>query len=111
MDATDALRLIVARSPRAAENALRTMAAARNNSPVLQTRYIICLQMALADPDAEFTAAERQLLADGIPDSDSDTRGYTLRIRLTDGERECLTREATEAGQTMSEYARRRLFG
>lgn len=37
-------------------------------------------------------------------------RIFTLRVRLTDAERDRLQKEADRLGQTLSEYARRKIF-
>ena len=110
MDTIAALKLIIARSPRAAEEAIRTIAAARNNSPVVQIRYLNTLQRALADPEATFSPDERDLLADGIETPESESREFMLRVRLTDTERSMLQAAADETGTSMSEYVRRKLF-
>ncbi len=109
-DIIDALKLVIARSPRAAEDAIRTIAAARNNSPVLQVRYSNVLIQALADPEASFTPDERAILAAGIEAPESESRDFTLRVRLTDAERASLQAAANAAELSMSEYVRSKLF-
>jgi len=111
MDIIDALKTIIARSPRAAETAVRTIAAARNNSPVLQTRYANVLIMAMADPEATFTPEERAILASAVEAPESSSRDFILRVRLTDQERAELQQLADQDGIGMSEYVRRKLFG
>jgi hypothetical protein len=110
MDIIDALKLIIAKSPRAAEEAVRTIAAVRNNSPVVQIRYATVLTRALADPEAYFSLEERELLASMIEAPDSSGRDFTFRLRLTDSERAALQAAADETGMSMSEYARRKIF-
>ncbi len=111
MDIIEALKVIIARSPRAAEQAIRTIEAARNRSPVLQTRYSNVLIMAMADPEAKFTQDERELLAAGIEAPEGESRDFMLRVRLTDAERIALQDAAEADNQSMSEYARRKIFG
>jgi hypothetical protein len=111
MDTIEALKLIIARSPRAAEHAVIAIQAARNKSPILQARYAQVLTMALADPAAEFTADERAVLAAGIDGGDAGGRDFTLRVRLTEQERVSLSDAADAEGISLSEYVRRRLFG
>jgi hypothetical protein len=105
-----ALQLIIARSPNAAEEALRTLAAARNNSPVLQIRYNVLLIRAFADPNAAFSNDERALLASAIEAPETDSRDFMLRVRLTDAERANLESASAAAGLSMSEFTRQKLF-
>lgn len=110
-DIIDALKTIVARSPRAAGEAMRTIVAARNNSPVLQARYAQVLIRALADPDAKFTDEEREALAAGIDAPEpGGGRDLVFRLRLSGDERMALENAAAAAGLNMSDYVRRRLF-
>jgi hypothetical protein len=111
MDMIEALKLIVARSPRASSNALRAILAVRNNSPVASVRYVQVLIEALADPEASFTPEERELIAKGIESPDKSGRGFLLRVRLTEQEQYQLTTAAEDAGMTISEYVRRKIFG
>lgn len=106
----EALKIIIAKSPNAAEEAIRAIAAARNNSPILQIRYSNALTRALADPQANFTPEEREILSSVIESTPSETREFTLRIRLTDSERADLQTAADADNLTMSEYARRKIF-
>jgi hypothetical protein len=110
MDIIDALKIIIAHSPRASEQAIRTIAAVRNNSPVIQIRYANVLIMALADPEADFTQAERELLAAVIETPGTATRDFTLHLRLTSSERVELEQAAQTAGLSLSEYSRQQLF-
>jgi hypothetical protein len=110
----DALRLIVAKSPRAAAEAVRTMTALRAGSPILQHRYQRVLEMALADPAAEFTSDERAVLADALTAGEaveSGTRDRILRVRLSPAEWADLEATAADSGETLSSYVRRQLFG
>ena len=111
MDIIDALKIIIARSPRAAETAVRTIEAARHNSPVLQTRYANVLIMALADPEATFSPAERATLATAIEAPETNSREFMLRVRLTEQDRAELQQLSEQDGIGMSEYVRRKLFG
>ncbi len=107
----EALRIIVAKSPNAAHFALQCLQAIRAKSPLVQVRYNQTVQIALSDPKAEFTPDERAILAEGLGIGDTDPRDYTLRIRLTRRERIELTDRAEGADLSLSEYARRQLFG
>ncbi len=106
----EALKVIIAKSPNAAEEAIRTIAAARNNSPILQVRYSNVLIRAMADPSADFTKDEREMLASAIEAPDGGNRGFMLRVRLTDDERIALQDAANQAGQSMSEFVRQKIF-
>ncbi len=109
-DIVQALQIIIARSPNASEEALRTISAVQNNSPVAQNRYLFVLQRALADQDANFTPEERQMLAEAIDPGAIEGRDYTLHIRITASERAELERAAERTGMSMSEFARSRIF-
>lgn len=91
--------------------AIKCLQAIRVNSPVTQIRYNHVVELALNDPQANFTPEDRALLAGYLTVSSESTRDYTLRVRLTDVERAQLQEAADQAGQDMSEYVRRKLFG
>jgi hypothetical protein len=108
----EALRLIIAKcNPHTAEEAIRTMAALRNNSPVLQIRYLNVLQRALSDDTANWTPEERLILAEAVevPEG-SATKDFTLRLRITTQEHAHLQNLADEAGLSVSEYVRRKIL-
>lgn len=109
---TQAAKLIIARcSAPTGEEAIRLLAAVRANSPMVQTRYQVLLIRALADPEADFTPAERETLAAGIePQDGSGSRDFTLRVRLNSAEQASLQVAAEAAGMSMSEYVRSKLF-
>jgi len=108
----DALKLIIARSPSAGENAVRALASARAGSPMAQTRYQQVLIQALADPQAEWTSEERMTLADAVSGAaETSTRTHMLHVRLSDAERARLERRAGDAGMSMSEYVRSLILG
>lgn len=104
----NALRIIIARSPDAARHAINTIRAIQARSPIVQDRYNRVVDLALSDPQATFTAEERAALAEFVTVSGSDTgtREYTLRVRLTDNERDDLEARAENAGQSLSQYVR-----
>jgi hypothetical protein len=105
-----ALKLIIAKSPNAGEEAIRTLAAVRTNSPQMSVRYANLLIRAFADPKATFTPEERLVLASAASSGADDNRSYTLRVRLTDEERDKLFKTAEESKLSISEYARKKLF-
>lgn len=110
MDIIEALKVIIAKSPNASEEAIRTIAAARNRSPILQVRYSNVLIRAFADPAAKFTPAERELLSSVIEAPEGQGRDYTLRVRLTNAERAQIETAADAAGMNVSDYVRSKLF-
>jgi hypothetical protein len=62
----NALRLIAAKSPNAMHEAIKTIQAIDLNSPMAQRRYNHTVQIAFNDPQAEFSADERAMIADGL---------------------------------------------
>ena len=62
----NALRLIAAKSPNAMREAINTIRAINLNSPVAQRRYNRVVEIAFNDPQAEFSADERAMIADGL---------------------------------------------
>jgi len=105
-----ALKLIIARSPDGAYEAMRTLLAIRVSSPMIQQRYHRTIEIALGDPQAQFTADERALLAEHLEIVPDGTRDFTLRIRLTAAEHEELIATADDEHTTVSEFVRRQLF-
>ena len=105
----NALRIIISGSATASQEAIDCMRAIREDSPVVALRFERVVKMALSDPRAEFTQEERRTLSDALLPADT-SRSFVLRIRLTDEERSHLTAAAAGLGQSMSEYARRKIF-
>ena len=106
----DALKLIAGRSGDAMRDALKAIQAVNAGSPMVQQRYNQVAEIALNDASAGWTSSERQSIVAHIDAADSDTRDYSLRIRLTDSERDTLKRQSDLYGQTLSEYVRRMIF-
>lgn len=107
---SDALRTIIAGSPAAARDAMDCLRAIAAKSPIVQTRYNNAVSVALSDPQAEFTAEQRALMAEHVVVDDAETRSV-ITLRLTPSERAAIASAADGAGQTVSEYMRARLFG
>lgn len=105
-----ALKIIIAKSPAAARRAAHAIQVVQVNSMSANTRYFEAVRAALDDPDASFTAEDRAALAAGYTVEPDETRDYTLRIRLTDRERQALALASETAGMTISEYARQMIF-
>ena len=102
----DAKRLMAAKSPTAAE-ALGA-GVFKNCS---QARMNHAASIALADHEADFTPAERTLIASFIEsESDDEPRSFMLRVRLTETEQERLQEMADAQKMDMSEYTRWKLF-
>ena len=104
----DALRLIIAKSPAAAGQAMKTLHAVSVKSPLLQHRYNATLDMALNDPKAAFTSEERALLAQ-FAAAGEKIRETRLQVRLTISEKLYLRQLATERNMTLSDYVREQL--
>lgn len=79
-----ALQLIVSKSPAAADEALDCLKAIRAKSPVVGRRYEHTVQIALNDPQAEWTPADRALVASYIGDDDDEGGTKQRNIRLSD---------------------------
>jgi hypothetical protein len=79
-DTVATLRLIAARSPRAADRALTAIRAAEVRSPVLATRLLHVVRDALRDTEAEWTPDERAQIAAliAVPDAASEDARRTL---------------------------------
>jgi hypothetical protein len=105
-----ALKLIITKSESAMHEAMKCLQAIQVNSPMIQTRYNHVVEIALNDPTADFSQAERALLAEHLEAAETATRDFTLRIRLTDAERTQLQEAANQDRLSMSEYVRRKSF-
>lgn len=105
----EALRIIVAKSPLAASQAMQTLQALRVKSPVLQDRYNRTVQSAMSDPGANFTVDERALIAEYIGGEPSTVRLYDVRIRVTADEKAAVQEMATSEGKTVSDLIRERI--
>jgi hypothetical protein len=79
------------------------------SKPCAQVRYNIAAQAALADAGANLTPDQRTLIASFIESTEPETRGYTLRVRLTESERDELQSRADSEQMELSEYVRRAL--
>ncbi len=135
----NALRIIIAKSPAAMREAIDTFQALDAQRIAIQQQYNQVVQLALNDPQAEFTGEERAILAGNLAGSspsiltggdegkrvfimglhlDDDEhadlpepgRVIMLRVRLTGREHDVLEEAANQIGVSMSEYVRRRLF-
>lgn len=108
MDLTleDALRLIAARCPSIASEAIKSI---RATGRTRQMRYDWLVEQALRDPEAAWTAEERGALVALVSDGYEPPLARTVAARVTTEEHERITQEAEAAGQTVSEYVRMRL--
>lgn len=79
----NALKLIVARSPQAGEEALSCLKAILANSPMIQVRYENVVALAFRDPQAAFTPDERATIASHLLSTDNDAI-QPRSIRLSD---------------------------
>lgn len=82
------------------------------DSPIIQTRLNRVVELALIDPDCYLTPNERELIASLVEvEAEQDTnRTKNLMIRLTEIEHQELQFLADEAGKTMSDYVRSKIF-
>lgn len=113
MPMSDALKVIVAKSPAAAPEAVATLRAIHARSSIVSLRYNRTVEAALADPKATFTPDERALLAEFVAtDPDDAPRTRTLpAVRVTEDEYERIVRNAEGDGVSISEYVRVRVLG
>lgn len=102
----EALRIIAANSPLAGREAMACMRAIQAKSPMVQQRYNHVVESAFGDPNAEFTAEERRLIADSVEVDGHESRSETIRFRVTPNERAELKAMAVDAGLDMSDYLR-----
>ena len=106
----EALKIIITKSPSCATEAGNAIKAIGMKSPASDLRCSRVAISALEDTDANFSEDERAAIADLISDQQPETRGYTLRIRLTDSERIELEGMADAEELSLSEYARKKIF-
>jgi hypothetical protein len=106
----EALKLIIGRSSLAMREAIDCLRAISARSPIVAQRYANALSLALNDPEAQFTPEERQILADAYQ-TPGGRGGHMLRIRLSEQEHTVLVERSEAVGETMSDYARKRIFG
>jgi len=107
----DALRLMIARSPQASGQAIDCIKAIKAKSPVLQHRYNRAAEAAFADPNAEFAPDERELIASYIDDEGGDgPKLLDVRIRVDQAEKAAIQQMATDAGMTVTEFIRSKIF-
>lgn len=105
----DALRIIVGKSPTAAKEAMQCMRAVAVKSPVVQHRYNRVVEMAFSDPEAKFTAEERELIASCTGDDGGDAKLLDVRVRVNAEEKIIVQHMAAEAGMNVSEFIRDRI--
>lgn len=108
----DALRIIVAKSPLAASQAVQCIAAIKTKSPVLQQRYNRVVEMAFSDPQAEpFAPEERQLIAEHITGEGGEgSKTFDVRVRVNAAEKAEIQRLAADEGLNVSDYIRSKIF-
>ena len=104
----EALRIIIAKSPDAASQAIKTIHAIGVKSPLLQHRYNATVDAALQDSKADFTPDERVLLAQFVT-SGEKIRETRLQVRLTLSEKLYLQQLAHDQDMTLSAYVRDQL--
>ncbi|HOJ21822.1 MAG TPA: hypothetical protein PLY56_09830 [Armatimonadota bacterium] len=108
MDVRDALKLLALRAPSLQGEALKALSA----PPAAATlRYRTILQLALCDPEANWTDEERLALLDVLaPPSQGEERTEQLNIRLSPSEVAIVRMMAEAEGMTVSAYVRKRIL-
>lgn len=111
IDMIEALRIILSKTanPNTQRQAIACLQAVRNNSPVAQIRYNQVVQMAFYEA-LDLTPEERAIIAGALDVDGGDTRDQVLRVRLTASEMASVKDAARDAGKTVSEYVRSKLF-
>ncbi len=104
----DALRIVIAKSPQAAPQAMKAIHSVHAKSPMLQHRYNAVVDAALNDPQAEFNAEERELLARFVAAGEK-IRETRLQVRVTIAEKLYLRQMAAEQNLTLSDYIRKKI--
>ncbi len=104
------LRLIIAKSQSIRDEAVRMIKTLDIDSPIIQRRLNYVASRALDDSSAGFSDGEIAQITRLLSPEDTETRDYTLRVRLTTSERVELERLAAEAGMDLSEYVRSKIF-
>lgn len=100
------LVLIAGGSPAAARIASDAIRAATLGSPMAPARAARAARVALDDPQATFTEAERRQIADLL---DNDRDAAPIRLRVSPDERAQIERMAADAGMSISDLIRDRL--
>lgn len=108
MDYHEAMRLLAARLPSASREATKTIRRLAMRSPVAVQSAERVIAAGLADPQAELTAGERDELA-ALLSGERAGRSLELRLRVSAEEKRRIQADADAAGQTVSEYIRRRI--
>lgn len=102
-----ALRLIAAQSPVAGQEAMQCIRAVQVKSPMVQLRYNRVVELAFSDPNAEFSPAERQLIAAHIAGFAGENRTQVIHFRVSLAEYDSLRNLSEAAGcANTSEYLR-----
>lgn len=106
MELINALRLIAGKSPAALHEALGALRAQQTQSPLALRRADRAIELALQDPQAGFTADERQALAALLSGTPDGARTLDVRIRVNADEKQRVQEMAEEAGMTVSDFIR-----
>lgn len=107
----DALRLIITKSPAAMREAIAAIRAIDAKSPMVQHRYNTVVDLALSDPQAEFTTQERAMIAENLESASrgGDAKTVDVRVRLTTNEKATVQEMAQAEGMTVSNFIRSRI--
>lgn len=105
----EALKIIVSKSPAAGSQAMQCLRALAVKSPIVQERFNRVVEIALGDPQAEFTPADRALIAEFVGGASDDVRSLDVRIRVNRQEKSTIQEMADDAGMTVSDFIRERI--
>ena len=108
----DALKLIISRSPMAAQQAMQCIQAISAKSPMVQNRYNRVVETLFSDPQAKFSQDEQALIAAYVTTSEEEAdeaRKLDLRVRVNATEKAEIQQAAKQAGQTVSDFIRARI--
>lgn len=109
--ARDMMTLVIKHSRRATPAAMAALEAGAMRSDAIRSRRVnLALRVALQDPDATFTPEDRGLLA-GAVETVGSARTAFLSLRVTAADAAALAADANDAGLTVSDLMRRRIFG
>jgi hypothetical protein len=80
------------------------------NRPCDQERVNNAIAAALADPKANLSPDDREKISRYLM-PDQNTKSHMIHVRVSPEEREQIIYEAEQAGLSMTEYLRRKIFG
>jgi len=110
MTKINTLKIIIAKSSSQSAEAAKAIMAINKKSPAVDMRCNNVAVRALEDLDANFTEGERTAIADLMSETETESREFMLRVRLTSTEHAELEEMAGNENLSISEYVRRKIF-